>query len=87
MASPARLPSTEGRLYVELRSEADPDRKAPFPSGCAEGELDFGVPADIPVERVYGNARLLDEPEIEALLRDDADCTALPEGPAAFVID
>ena len=43
----------EGRLYVELRSEADPDRKAPFPSGCA----------------------------------DEADCSALPEGQAAFVID
>ena len=37
--------------------------------------------------RVYGNARLLDEPEIEALLADDADCTAVPEGRAAFVID
>ena len=77
----------EGRLYVELRTEAEPDRRPPFPSGCAEAELDFRVPADIPVERVYGNARLLDEPAIEALLADDADCTALPEGQAAFVID
>ena len=77
----------EGRLYVELRSAADPDRRPPFPSGCAEGELEFTVGAGTPVERVYGNHRLLDEAEADRLLAGEAECAAIPEGPAAFIID
>ena len=41
----------------------------------------FKLPSGIPIERIFGNPRLLDESEIEALLADGNDCVDVPGAP------
>lgn len=85
-----RAANHERTLYVELRTNTDLediDRRPPLPSGCIEGILKRPVRPGTPVNRVYGNKRLLPTDEVRALLSPGARCEPIVQGEPAFIID
>ena len=76
----------KGRLYVELRKDADSEAPPAEPD-CAIAHLDEPLPAGTRVETITSGGPDASQAEGRALIESGPDCIEVPEGQPAFIID
>ena len=76
----------KGRLYVELRKDADSEAPPAEPD-CAIADLGEPLLAGTPVETVTSGGPDASQAEGRALIESEPDCIEVPEGQPAFIID